>query len=48
MQKKLIQSNQPFKPETKSVFQQHQEFLEKKEKFIEERKKWRRKKKNEV
>jgi len=44
-QEKLLNSNQPFNPETKSVFDYHLNFLEKKKKFIEERKKWRRNRK---
>ena len=45
-QTKLIESQKEvFNPETKSVFQAHQEFLEKKAKSVEERKKWRRKRK---
>ena len=34
-----------FNPETKSVFRESREFLERKAKFVEERKAWRRKRK---
>ena len=44
-QEKLLNFNQPFNPETKSVFQESREFLERKAKFVEERKAWRRKRK---
>jgi len=45
-QTKLIESQKEvFNPETKSVFDYHLNFLEKKNKYLEERKKWRRKRK---
>ena len=39
------EKKQMFSNKTKSVFEEHQEFLERKKKFVEERKIWRRNRK---